>query len=228
MLKKGWVPTVNVNHVGDLNERAFAALYPRLAAKTENAGLRDTRARLLAKARGRTLEIGSGAGANLPHYPAAVTELVLSEPSRHMLPRLRRALDEQPPGVDRVEVVQAGAQQLPFPDDSFDTVVCTLVLCSVPDLDQALAEIARVLAPRGQLLFLEHVRAQPGTKLGRIQDLVERPHRFLGAGCHPNRDTEGAIGSSSLQVTEIEHGRQPAALPIVAPIVVGAARLSGR
>jgi ubiquinone/menaquinone biosynthesis C-methylase UbiE len=198
----------------NLSERLFAAYYPSVAAKSERAGQAATRDELLAGARGRVLEVGAGHGLNLAHYPRGLDELVLTDPSPWML---RRA----PAGT---EIHQAGLPSLPFGDGRFDTVVCTYVLCSVEDPAAALAEIARVLAPGGSLLFLEHVRAGDGTALGRLQDAIAAPHRLAAAGCRPNRRTEDVLAASPLQVQWLVHGRQPSALPTVAPTIMGAAR----
>jgi SAM-dependent methyltransferase len=119
-------------------------------------------------------------------------------------------------------VVEASAEQLPFEDASIDTAVATLVLCTIPHPEAALAEVARVLKPGGQLLFIEHVRAEdPG--LARWQDRLEQPWRFLGDGCHCNRDTVATIEASSLSLGEVEHGSLPKAPPIVRPLVRGSA-----
>jgi ubiquinone/menaquinone biosynthesis C-methylase UbiE len=197
----------------NLSERLFAIYYPLLAAKSERAGQAATRDELLAGARGRVLEVGAGHGLNLAHYPDGLDELVLTDPSPWMLKRA-------PSGV---EVRSAGLPSLPFRDERFDTVVCTYVLCSVDDPAAALAEIWRVLAPGGSLLFLEHVRAGEGTALGRLQDLIEALHR-LAAGCHPNRRTAELLAASPLEVVSLHHGRQPAALPTVRPTIMGTAR----
>jgi ubiquinone/menaquinone biosynthesis C-methylase UbiE len=198
----------------------FAAMYDRLMAGTERAGLADRRAQLVAGARGATLELGAGTGLNLRHYPAAVTDLVLAEPDRHMARRLRARLGE---AGRPAEVVEAPAERLPFEDGRFDTVVVTLVLCTVQDPAQALEEIARVLKPGGRLLFLEHVRAPDGARLSRWQDRLERPWGWFGGGCHPNRDTIAAVEASPLSVESAEHGELPKAPPIVRPLVVGVA-----
>ena len=200
--------------------RAFAALYDRGLAGTEDAGLREMRRRLLATARGRVIEVGAGTGVNLDLYPAAVEELVLTEPDPHMARRLRARLA----GSGReAAVAEAPAEALPFPEASFDTAVATLALCTIPDPPAALAELARVLKPGGRLLFLEHVRSRE-PRLARWQDRLERPWRFLGDGCHCNRDTLAAIAASPLQVEEVEHGEVPKAPPIVRPLIQGAAR----
>ena len=139
-----------------MRRRVFAALYDTFNKGSEAAGMREERRQLLAGAEGATIEIGAGTGLNLDHYPEAVTRLVLAEPDRHMRRRLRQRVD----ALDRAaEVVDASAERLRFPDATFDTAVVTLVLCSVPNQEVALAEIARVLRPDGRLLFIEHVRS---------------------------------------------------------------------
>jgi SAM-dependent methyltransferase len=207
-----------------LNERFFAFFYPRLVERAENAGQRETRRELISEARGRTLELGAGSGLNLEHYTEAVSELIVTEPSPHMLAHLRRALRDKPPNPASIKLVQAGAEQLPFDDASFDTVVCTYVLCTVPDPQRALREVSRVLRPDGNLLFLEHVHAGEGTALGRFQDLVELPHRYIAAGCHPNRRTGELLEDSPLKVNRLDRGTQPRALPTVRPTIIGSAR----
>jgi len=199
--------------------RGFTAIYDRAFKATEEAGLRQMRRELLAEARGGVLELGAGTGANAELYPEAVQELVLAEPDPHMTKRLRAKLAES---GQAAEVVEAPAEHLPFDDASFDTAVVTLVLCTVPDPEAALAEIARLLKPGGRLLFIEHVRAQePG--LARWQDRLERPWRFLGDGCHCNRDTVATIDASPLTLGEVERGKLPKAVPIVEPLVRGSA-----
>ncbi|MEO7197076.1 MAG: class I SAM-dependent methyltransferase [Solirubrobacterales bacterium] len=202
--------------------RLFAAGYERALADTENAGLRDRRRALLAEAEGRTLELGSGTGLNLPHYPAAVGELILAEPFEPMAGRLRErvAAAERP-----AQVIVAPAERLPIESGSVDTVVVTLVLCTVDDVGAALGEIARVLRPGGQLLFIEHVRSR-NADLARWQDRLERPWRFVGHGCHCNRDTLAAIEASPLAVAQVERGRMPKAPAIARPLIQGSARRS--
>ena len=182
--------------------RAFAAIYERSLEATEEAGLRQMRRDLLSEAQGQTIELGAGTGANLDLYPETVEELVLVEPDPHMVRRLRSKLSE---AGKRVELVAAPAERLPFEDSSFDTAVFTLVLCTVPDPAAALAETARVLRPGGRMLFIEHVRSEDPA-LARWQDRFEKPWRFLGDGCHCNRDTVAALEASALSLERVEHG----------------------
>ncbi|MDX6698305.1 MAG: hypothetical protein QOE65_1702 [Solirubrobacteraceae bacterium] len=200
--------------------RGFAALYDRMLAGAEDAGLRDRRRDLVSQASGATLELGAGTGLNLELYPDAVTDLVLTEPSPHMARRLRERAASA--SGRRVEVVESPAERLPFPDDSFDTVVATLVLCTVADPERTLAEVDRVLRPGGRFLFLEHVRAND-PRLARWQDRLHGPWRFLGAGCNCNRDTPGTLDASALTVEHLERGELPKSPPIVRPLVAGRA-----
>lgn len=202
----------------------FARGYDRFNKGAEDAGLRERRRALLARAQGRTLEIGAGTGVNIELYTDSVTELVLTEPDGHM----RHQLEWKLAALGRhAEVVDAAGECLPFPDASIDTVVTTLVFCTIPDPEAALTEVARVLKPEGRLLFLEHVRAND-PKAARWQDRLERPWGWFGRGCHPNRDTLATIEASGLELAEVEHDRMPKAPPIVRPLIVGEARTPSR
>src|SRR3954454_9138985 len=147
----------------------FARFYDRLMAGTEEGGLAEMRHALLGTASGRVLELGAGTGHNLSHYTDAVTELVMTEPDPHMARRLRERLAAEGTAAGRPSVIEATAEDLPFDDGSFDTVVATLVLCSVQDPPRAVAEARRVLVEGGRLLFLEHVRSS-SPRLARWQD----------------------------------------------------------
>lgn len=202
--------------------RAFSALYDRAFKASEEAGLREMRREHLKRARGRVLELGSGTGLNIELYPReGIDSLTLTEPDPYMSKQLRQRVEEICPAAD---VVQTGAEALPFEARSFDTVVFTLVLCTVPDQAAALSEASRVLAPDGRLLFLEHVRSDH-PDLARWQDRLEKPWRFLGDGCHCNRDTVAAIGAAGFEVNELDSAELPKAPPIVRPLVSGSASL---
>jgi ubiquinone/menaquinone biosynthesis C-methylase UbiE len=206
------------------DHRIFAAIYDRLLAGTEEAGLQEMREELLREAEGRTLELGAGTGLNLPHYTASVTELVLTEPDRFMVARLRRRLAAEPPAPNAVEVVEAGAERLPFEDASFDTVVSTLVFCSVDDPGEAMSEVARVLRPQGRLLYLEHVRSPDSERLARWQDRLERPWGWFAGGCHPNRPTGETLRSTGLEVERQDQAQMPKAPALARPLIRGSAR----
>lgn len=204
--------------------RAFSAIYDRGFQGAEDAGLRDMRRELLAAARGRVLDLGAGTGLNLDHYPGEIESLTMVEPDPHMIKQLRAKLELAGRSAE-VTVIEAPGEDLPFPDGSFDTVAVTLVLCTVPDPAATLAEIKRVLAPGGQLLFLEHVRSHdPG--LARWQDRLEGPWKFLADGCRCNRDTVAAIGAAGFELSEVENGELPKLPALVRPLVRGSARLA--
>ena len=207
------------------NERFFAFYYPYLIGLSERAGQAETRRTLLTQAHGRTLEIGAGNGYNLPHYTAAVDELFVTEPSPFMLDHLRASLESDAPPVGSWRLEQTGAEELPFADASFDTVVATFVHCTIPDPPRAIAEIARVLRPGGRYLFMEHVRSQNSLH-GRLQDALEVPHRFIAAGCYPNRPTERWLRESALHVESLVHEPMPRASFTVRPTIRGTASKS--
>lgn len=198
----------------------FAGAYDRFVARSERAGLADQRRRLLAQARGRTLEIATGTGLNLTHYPAAVTELVLTEPYQPMAALLR---DKVARTRRNARIVEASGENLPFPDESFDTVVGTMILCTAADPQRLLTEVARVMRPGGQYLFLEHVR-NDDPHIARRQDRVQPLWYLFGNGCHCNRDSVAALHHSPLLVEEVDEGRIPEAWSIIERMVTGRAR----
>ena len=203
----------------DRGHPVFAWCYARFAQAGERAGFADRRRDLLARARGRVLEIGAGTGLNFPHYQEGVTEVVATEPDPNML---RHAREAAPTAPVPVRVLRAPAERLPFADGEFDVAVSTLVVCGVTDPDKALGELRRVLRPAGSLLFLEHVRSDR-PRLARWQDRLERPWGWVAAGCHPNRDAVGAIERAGFTVERVK--RFPfGPLAVSRPHVSGLAR----
>lgn len=198
--------------------RIFAAVYDRMNAAAEKGWQGELRSQLLSQARGDVLEIGGGTGANLPHYRAA-DHVVVTEPDPFMREKLYPKLSQ---AYVPVEVSDAGAEELPFADDSFDVVVSTLVLCTVSDQRATLAEVRRVLRPGGELLFMEHVRGSG--RIGRWQDRIEPLWRRLFAGCHPNRDTVAAIEAAGFRLENFERFETPMPLSSFVPHVRGTAR----
>jgi ubiquinone/menaquinone biosynthesis C-methylase UbiE len=201
-----------------LKKKFFAATYDRLSRKNEELGVRALRQSLLGDARGSVLEIGGGTGANLPFYEGEVESLVVTEPEPAMLRRLQRKAREQAP---LAKILRAPAEDLPFEDSSFDTVVSTLVLCGVDDQQRALREIRRVLKPGGRLLFLEHVRSDD-PKFARFQDRINWLNRFM-VDCDCNRPTLSTIEGANFTVSRIEHATMPKAPKFVRPLIVGTA-----
>ncbi len=198
----------------------FAALYDRMSASTERAGVGAHRTALLAGATGDVLEIGGGTGVNLPYYGPDARAVTIVEPAPPMARRLQRRIDASRP---EARLVSASAEALPFDDASFDTVVSTFVLCTVASQPRALAEIRRVLRPGGRLLFIEHVRSDD-PKLARRQDRIQPINGFVGHGCHCNRATLDAIRAAGFDVTRVVHDTLKHTMPYLRPMIVGAAR----
>jgi ubiquinone/menaquinone biosynthesis C-methylase UbiE len=196
----------------------FARCYARVGHLME-AEVADHRSKLLAGLTGRVIEVGAGNGLNFPHYPVTVTEVLAVEPEPY-LRRLALAAARQAPVP--IRVVDGAAEALPADDTAVDTVVASLVLCTVAELDRALAEARRVLRPGGTLRFYEHVRAED-PRLARWQDRLQRPWGWLAGGCHPNRDTVAAITAAGLQVVQLERFDLQAMPPLARPHVLGVA-----
>lgn len=204
----------------------FARIYDRALARNERAGLAEERRKLVSRASGRTLEVGAGTGLNLPHYTGAVTDLVLAEPDPHMARRLRERLEAEPPQAGSARVIEAAAEELPFEDEAFETVISTLVLCTVARPHAAVAEIKRVLAPGGALLFLEHVRAE-SPRTARVQDLIERPWGWVAGGCHPNRASGDEIVEAGFWIERLDRRPMPGGPKRLLPLIAGVARRPG-
>jgi ubiquinone/menaquinone biosynthesis C-methylase UbiE len=192
-------------------------VYDLLSRSAEKGELGRRRHDLLSGLEGTVLEIGVGTGLNLPHYQQA-EKVVAVEPDPSMARRLPGRIAE---ASVPVEVVAGSAETLPFPDGAFDTVVITFVLCSVADPAAALAEIRRVLAPRGRLVLLEHVRGDD--ELARWQNRLTPLHRKLAGNCHLNRDTKRAVAEAGFDATGIATTRIPGSHPLVRSGIQGVA-----
>jgi len=206
--------------IGTSYRRLFAAFYDRAMAKVERLCLGAWRRELLSDLHGDVLEIGSGTGLNLSCYPKEVTRLVLSEPDLFMRARLAERVKSDRPGT---EITACSAEQLDFPDQSFDAVVATLVLCSVDHPAIALAEVARVLKPGGRLYFLEHVRSDhPGIHFW--QRTLEPLWKRTCGNCHLTRSTAEFIQSAGFELQETRDLRMDGAPVIVRRTLIGSAR----
>jgi ubiquinone/menaquinone biosynthesis C-methylase UbiE len=172
---------------------------------------------------GDVLEIGPGTGPNLQFYPAGVRWLGV-EPNPFMHPRLLETIRKLglPAGRFNIEQGDVGRVRLPAGDASLDAVVGTLVLCSVAHPQDNLKEILRVLKPGGQFVFIEHVAAQPGSRLRTFQNVIQPLWTLVGDGCHPNRETWQPIRQAGFASVEIEHFRYPSG-GLVAPGICGTA-----
>jgi ubiquinone/menaquinone biosynthesis C-methylase UbiE len=172
---------------------------------------------LLGELHGTVVEIGPGTGPNLAFYADDVRWIGL-EPNPFLRPRLLAAAAKR--GLS-VEVCTGTAERIEVADASVDAVVSTLVLCSVRDVAAVLREVLRVLKPGGKFVFLEHVAAPPGTLLRRVQRLGRPISKFIGDGCHLDRETWRFVESAGFAKVELEHFRLP--LPLNGPHIAGSA-----
>ena len=198
-----------------------ACCYDLALSNTEARCLSAWRAELLKDARGVILDVGAGTGLNLRHVPKTDTRLILTEPDVDMRARLsRRAAQERPDA----EVLDAPAEALPLPDASVDVVVCTLVLCSVPEQAPALAELRRVLRPGGRLVFLEHVAAEDGSALLRWQRRIEPLWWHIAERCALTRHTDQALLDAGFTLETLLREPMRGGVPWVSPTIRGVAR----
>jgi ubiquinone/menaquinone biosynthesis C-methylase UbiE len=163
-------------------------------------GFVPLRQSLLSQASGAVMEIGFGTGANLPFYPAHIHSLTTIDPNPGMIPFSR---SHPAKGIIPFNLALASAEWLPFPSASFDTVVSTMTLCSVPQLSKALQELFRVVKPGGRLLFLEHGKS-PDRSVRRWQDGLTPAWKYLGDGCHLNRPIDQVIQEQGWNVAVVE------------------------
>ena len=200
--------------------RWFAAIYDRMTASAERSYMKAIREEIIGGARGRVLEVGAGTGASFPYYNDHADEIIATEPDPYMLERARRQAEE---AGRPIELRQSPAEDLAFDDASFDTVVSTLVLCTVEDPAQALWEIRRVLKPSGELRIYEHVRYDHA--FGAFwQDVITPVWRWFGAGCHPNRDTASIIREAGFEFQQLELMKP---VPPIPPMVFSRPHIKG-
>ena len=176
-----------------LRKRLFKFVYDR-AERSQRDAMAPVRERIVGDLSGRVLEIGCGQGASFPHYSAAA-HIVATDYSKLMLRDAREAARD---AKAQITVEQADVQDLPYEDESFDTVVSILVLCSVPDHERTLAEIRRVLKPGGELRIFEHVRSKRWW-VYRLQQAAT-PAFWLIDGERLDRDTGEAVRRAGFTV----------------------------
>jgi len=196
----------------EVHHPLFARLYMAMSKGRRNKGEDEHRRRMLEGLSGKVIEVGAGNGLNFSLYPAMVEKVLAVEPE----PLLREAALREAQGAPvEIEVVGGVASALPAPDETHDAAVASLVLCTVPDQDQALSELRRVLQPGGELRFYEHVIANRRFTRGfqRLSDATYWPH--VGGGCHMARDTAAAIERAGFEMKRVE--RFPFSPSIIIP-----------
>jgi ubiquinone/menaquinone biosynthesis C-methylase UbiE len=164
--------------------------------------VKEERRRCLEPLEGTVLEIGFGTGLNLPFYPAAVTRVVGVDPSASSarLARKRIAASRFP-----VELIGLSAERIPVADASFETIVSTFTLCTIPDVRQALGEMRRALAPGGRFHFAEHGVADD-PKVRRWQDRLNSMQQKICGGCHLNRPIPALIEQAGFEIEQLDTG----------------------
>lgn len=181
--------------------------------------LRKQKRRLFADLPGTVVELGAGVGANF-RYMAPGTRLVAVEPNPHMRPGLRKRAAMA--GID-LTVLPSGAEAIDLADASVDTVICTLVMCTVDDPVRVLGEVRRILKPGGRFVFLEHVAAPAGNWRRRLQILVHGPWRWLFEGCNTNRETAEVVRAAGFAAADIEDFRMRSPFIPVNTMIAGQA-----
>lgn len=199
-----------------------AKLYDPFMHHCEEASLKQWRDELVGRATGRVVEVGAGTGANLECYGPRVDEVLLTEPDPHMRSRLEGRL-EQTEGADRFSVDPRPVEDLEEPAGSFDTVVVTLVLCSVDDPLEALEKMYELLTDGGRLIFIEHVGAESKGRR-RVQNLIEPVWKVCADNCHLTRRTGSVIREAGFEIEMFERDEMEALLPFLRPTVRGVAR----
>lgn len=177
----------------------FAKGYDFFMSPLEKEQFKRIRKELLTKATGQVLEIGSGTGINFPLYND-VDKVVATEPSLDMIERSQLKYQQS---VVPIEIVQASAEALPFVEDSFDSVVATLVFCTIPNPEKAVQELIRVCKPGGKILLFEHVKLE-NRLLGWLQEFLTPTWKKICDGCCLNRDTLTLLKGSKLTINEVK------------------------
>ncbi len=188
-------------------------------APTEEACLRDWRSELLARATGDVLELGAGTGVNIGLYPPSIGSVTFCEPDAAMRTRLEAKLRDAAPAYD-ARVVEAHGEELPFEDETFDTLVVMLVLCSVSDVARTLSELKRVAKPTATLIFLEHVAAETGSSRRFYQGIAEPLWKRVAGNCHLTRDTQASI-AEEFEIEAVTPESMRKSIALVRPTIRG-------
>jgi len=179
-------------------------VFPRILNwSMKQAAFGPLRESLLAQASGAVLEIGFGTGANVPFYSSGIDSVAAIDPNPGMVSIARSQIPKQPGLVNQVKWIIASCETLPFLNHSFDSVLSTMTLCSVPKISSAIQEIHRVLKPGGRFLFLEHGQS-PDHSVGKWQDRLTPYWKHIGDGCHLNRPMVELIQAQSWSVPSLK------------------------
>ena len=209
-----------MRYLKTLRSAFIAASYNLIMNNTERRCLGHWRRELLANAKGNVLEIGAGTGLNIPYYAPTTRQLTLSEPDQHMRKKLRLNIKKQ---NHSAQITAWPAEQITMPDNSYDTIVSTLVLCSVACQTNSLNEIKRLLKPGGQLIFMEHVISDNPSVL-RWQKLLEPTWSLCAGDCRLTRDTKNAIESAGFQLETLTEAPMHGTPAFVSRTIRGIAR----
>ena len=164
--------------------------------------MQDERRRCLENAKGTVLEVGFGTGLNLPHYPRTVTKVVGVDPSETSARLARKRIAASP---FPVEVIGLSAEKIPVADASFETIVSTFTMCTIPDVASALLEMRRALGPGGRLYFVEHGRAED-PNVERWQNRLNSIEQTVFGGCNLNRHISALIEQAGFEMERLENG----------------------
>lgn len=183
-------------------------IFPRVLNSFMSSGqFKKQRKKLLESVGGEILEIGFGTGLNLEFYPEHVRKITAIDPNAGMNQVAQRNIKKS--GIEVDSRILSG-ENLPIEDRSFDTVVCTWTLCSIPDAQRALREVKRVLRPGGRFFFVEHGLA-PDPAVQKWQHRLTPIQKVIGDGCHLNRPIDQMVTGEGFKLSEIETFYMPKA-----------------
>lgn len=179
--------------------QTFAKWYDFFMYPLEQGKFKQIRGELLKKAHGKVIEIGAGTGINFPLYKR-VESVTAIEPSSFMIERSKKNLHAASVPID---IIQSGAEKLPFSDHTFDTVVATLVFCTIPDTEKSLQEIKRICKPNGKILLFEHVKMD-NPYLARLQKQLTPYWSKICDGCQLDRETVQTVTANGFHLIELK------------------------
>ena len=200
----------------------MAKVYDSFMGKTEEKYFSKWRSTLLGNLIGNVLEVGAGTGVNIYYYPSVISKLTLTEPNPNMLKILSKNAKQR--NDITVEIHKATVEKLPFPDNSFDFVVCTFVMCSVISPQKSLSEILRVLKSGGKYIFIEHVANTENNRVYKWQKRIEPLWKFISGNCHMTRNTVKEIKASGFEILDLHTDHTRGLPPIINPFIRGIAK----